>query len=69
MLDSENPYTKIKIRSSLTNYNKTRRVRSNTKKIYLSPSNIAKICGGLTDGKNGAKICLTKNCAAIRHPA
>ena len=37
VLYGENTYAKIKPRSSLTNYNKTRRVRSNRKKIYLYP--------------------------------
>ena len=35
--DGKNPYAKIKPRISPTNSNKTRRGRSNMRKIYLSP--------------------------------
>ena len=38
------------------------------RKIYLSPPNITKICGGLIDGKTGAKIYHSENCTKLRHP-
>ena len=66
--NTENPYTN-QLRGPPTKSNKTRLGRSNMWRVYLSPPNISQICGGLTLGKKGAKLCHAKNCTALKHPS
>ena len=59
--DSQQPYSYLRPRVSLTNSIKTRRGRTNIRRVYLSPLETSTLCGGLTDGQVGG------NCATQRH--
>ena len=65
--DSQEPYTKLIPRVSPTNSNKKIRGRTIMRWIYLSPSDTRPLCGGLTDGQNGGKLCHMKSCKALKY--